>query len=107
MSMCSEKMNVMSLSLMVERTGEVAYVAIGARAVGRVITVIKEGDTVKKGAEVGYFSFGGSDVLVLFEKFIKWDDDLREYSKQGIETLVKCNTKIGQYQPSAKAEFSG
>ena len=87
--------------------GKVAFVAIGAMAVGRVTTVIKEGDTVKKGDELGYFSFGGSDVVVLFEKFIKWDDDLKEYSKQGIETLITCNQRIGQYQPKGKTEFSG
>lgn len=39
---------------------------------------------------------GGSTVIVLFPKgFMKFDDDLLKYSKEGIETVVKVGERIG------------
>lgn len=81
-----------------EGIGKVAYVAIGAERVGRVTSIVKQGDLVKKGDELGFFSYGGSDIVVLFEKKVIWDEDLREYSLQGIETMVWANERIGKFQ---------
>lgn len=84
--------------------GKVAFVAIGAKKVGLVTTLVKEGSRVKKGDELGYFSFGGSDVVLMFEKRIKWDDDIREHSVQGIETLLKFNQRIGRFEGEGAQE---
>ncbi|KAG8368712.1 hypothetical protein BUALT_Bualt15G0074300 [Buddleja alternifolia] len=76
--------------------GKVAFVAIGATMVGSITFSKKEGDYVKKGDEFGYFSFGGSTVICVFEKdTIKIDDDLLENSARSLETLVSVGMKLG------------
>ncbi|KAL3814442.1 hypothetical protein ACJIZ3_015710 [Penstemon smallii] len=76
--------------------GKVAFVAIGATMVGSITFTKKEGDFVKKGDEFGYFSFGGSTVICVFEKdTIKIDDDLLENSERSLETLVSVGMKLG------------
>ncbi|KAG9160148.1 hypothetical protein Leryth_015037 [Lithospermum erythrorhizon] len=52
--------------------GKVAFVAIGATMVGSITFQKKEGDLVQKGDEFGYFSFGGSTVICVFEKVFLW-----------------------------------
>jgi len=45
---------------------------------------------------MGYFAFGGSTILVLFQKDkIKFDEDLLVNSAKPIETLVKMGESIG------------
>ncbi|KAL3843731.1 hypothetical protein ACJIZ3_001134 [Penstemon smallii] len=79
-----------------EEFGKVAFVAIGATMVGSITFSRKEGDYVKKGDEFGYFSFGGSTVICVFEKdTIKIDDDLLENSERSLETLVSVGMKLG------------
>lgn len=76
--------------------GKVAFVAIGATMVGSISFTKKEGDHVKKGDEFGYFSFGGSTVICVFEKgTIKIDDDLLDNSSRHLETLVSVGMKLG------------
>ncbi|XP_051146505.1 phosphatidylserine decarboxylase proenzyme 3-like isoform X2 [Andrographis paniculata] len=76
--------------------GKVAFVAIGATMVGSISFLKKEGDYVKKGDEFGYFSFGGSTVICVFEKgAIKIDDDLLNNSARPIETLVCVGMTLG------------
>lgn len=38
--------------------GRVMAVCVGAMMVGSIKTTVKEGDTVKRGQEFGYFAFG-------------------------------------------------
>ncbi|KAK3828227.1 MAG: phosphatidylserine decarboxylase-domain-containing protein [Benniella sp.] len=77
--------------------GTVAYVSIGAMMVGSIVlTTAKEGQQVKRMDEHGYFAFGGSTIVVLFEpNSIKFDDDLLETSRQQVEMLVKVGMRIG------------
>ncbi|XVF44713.1 hypothetical protein PTKIN_Ptkin02bG0146200 [Pterospermum kingtungense] len=76
--------------------GKVAFVAIGATMVGSITFVKKEGDIVKKGDEFGYFSFGGSTVICVFEKdAIEIDDDLLANSGRSLETLVSVGMTLG------------
>ncbi|XP_047978222.1 phosphatidylserine decarboxylase proenzyme 2-like [Salvia hispanica] len=76
--------------------GKVAFVAIGATMVGSINFTKKEGDYVNKGDEFGYFSFGGSTVICVFEKdTIKIDDDLLENSSRHLETLVSVGMQLG------------
>ena len=41
--------------------------------VGSVVINVKEGEELAKGDEIGYFQFGGSDVIVLFEPGCKFE----------------------------------
>ncbi|KAG5525950.1 hypothetical protein RHGRI_032300 [Rhododendron griersonianum] len=76
--------------------GKVAFVAIGATMVGSITFTKKKGDYVRKGDEFGYFSFGGSTVICVFEKdSIKIDKDLLENSARSLETLVAVGMTLG------------
>ena len=69
--------------------GRVMFVCIGAMMVGSTVITRKPGERVKRAEELGYFKFGGSTVLLLFEpgKMV-YDDDLVENSSGALETLV-------------------
>ncbi|GLT96660.1 hypothetical protein SLE2022_142670 [Rubroshorea leprosula] len=76
--------------------GKIAFIAIGATMVGSITFLKKEGDNVKKGDEFGYFSFGGSTVICIFEKdAIQIDEDLLENSCRSLETLVSVGMSLG------------
>lgn len=53
----------------------------------------QQGDHVARAEELGYFKFGGSTLLVLFEPgFMQFDDDLIDNSNSALETLVSLLT---------------
>ncbi len=61
--------------------GKVAIVPVGMAQVSSVHMELSQGQTVNKGDEFGYFAFGGSDIILVFEQpqnellFIKeWAD---------------------------------
>ncbi len=73
-----------------EQFGTVMVVAVGATVVGSIIHTVAVGDTVDKGQELGYFAFGGSTVLTLFQAgTVQFDEDLLRTSSLPLETLVK------------------
>ncbi|MCZ2082775.1 MAG: phosphatidylserine decarboxylase [Flavobacteriales bacterium] len=74
--------------------GDVVMVEVGATMVGSMIQTYT-GTTVKKGEEKGYFKFGGSTVVLLFEKDkIKIDNDLLMNTSKGLETTIKMGERI-------------
>jgi len=76
--------------------GNVMIVAVGATMVGSINICQPPTTEVKKGDINGYFTFGGSTVLLFFEpNTIVFDQDLIENSKKCVETLVKVNTRLG------------
>jgi len=76
--------------------GTVVYVAVGATLVGSINMTRKSGDTVKRGEELGFFAFGGSTVLILFQAGkIEFFNDLINNSHMQRETLVRVGSKIG------------
>ncbi|KAF8985000.1 hypothetical protein BGZ46_006290 [Entomortierella lignicola] len=76
--------------------GTVAYVAIGAMMVGSIILTTQAGQTVQRMEEHGYFAFGGSTIVLLFEpNSIAFDNDLVRSSKEQIEMLVKVGMNVG------------
>lgn len=80
-----------------ENYGKVLLMEVGAMFVGSIVQTYKTQSFVNKGDEKGYFKFGGSTCIFFTEKSVlKFDDDLVENSKRGLETLVKFGTKIGQ-----------
>lgn len=69
--------------------GRVMVICVGAMMVGSTVITAKAGDRVARADELGYFKFGGSTILLLFEPGVmEWDDDLVENSNQALETLV-------------------
>ncbi|ORZ31413.1 phosphatidylserine decarboxylase-domain-containing protein [Catenaria anguillulae PL171] len=57
--------------------GRVAFVAIGAMMVGSIVQTTTAGQQVKRGDEQGYFAFGGSTIVCLFEPGrLELDQDL-------------------------------
>ncbi|KAF9610436.1 hypothetical protein IFM89_022347 [Coptis chinensis] len=76
--------------------GKIALVAVGATMVGSITFTKKKGDYVQKGDELGYFSFGGSTVICVFEKdAIDLDEDLLANSARSLETLVSVGMRLG------------
>ena len=71
------------------RHGRVMVVCVGAMMVGSTVITRKSGEHVKRAEELGYFKFGGSTILLLFEPGkMMWDEDLVDNSKGALETLV-------------------
>lgn len=77
--------------------GKVLFMEVGALLVGGIVQTYTAGDVVSKGDEKGYFKFGGSTVIVFFEKGkVVFDNDLIENSAEGRETLVLMGEQLGQ-----------
>jgi phosphatidylserine decarboxylase len=69
--------------------GRVMVICVGAMMVGSTVITRKTGENVKRAEELGYFKFGGSTLLLLFEEGkMKFDDDLVDNSNGALETLV-------------------
>ncbi|EPQ55345.1 phosphatidylserine decarboxylase [Gloeophyllum trabeum ATCC 11539] len=84
-----------------EQFGDVLFVAIGATDVGTVQLneyVKTVGHQVKKGDEVGLFEFGGSSIVVAFERGrIEFDEDLVKVSEQRMEMDVEVGMSLGRW----------
>jgi len=79
--------------------GKVAFLEIGATSVGSIKQTFTPGKAYSKCDEKGYFEFGGSALILLFEKgAIRFDDDLLKASSQGIETHCLIGQSLGQVQ---------
>jgi phosphatidylserine decarboxylase len=76
--------------------GDVVMTEVGATMVGSIVQTYT-GHFVKKGEEKGYFKFGGSTVVLLFEKNkIRIDEDLLIHTLKGYETGIKVGERIGE-----------
>ena len=75
--------------------GDVVMAEVGATMVGSIMQTY-EGNAAGKGEEKGYFKFGGSTVVLLFEKNkIRIDNDLLANAEKGFETYVLMGEQIG------------
>ena len=73
-----------------------AMISVGAFGVASIHD--NEAPAFSRGDEAGYFTFGGSTVIMVFPPgAMRFDDDLIEHSTKGIETLVKVNSAIGTW----------
>jgi len=84
--------------------GKVLFVAIGATDVGTVRIkerLCKADAEIKKGDEIGLFQFGGSSIIVAFEKDrISFDEDILHLSRQRIMMNVEVGMSMGTANPS-------
>ena len=98
----SEKYNVFTRNarevtiINTEHLGQIAYIEVGAL----LVVKIKNHDKVecKKYEEKGYFEFGGSTIILLLNKKIKFDSDIIEVNNLGYEVKVCAGEPIGQIE---------
>ncbi|MEL6929379.1 MAG: archaetidylserine decarboxylase [Cyanobacteria bacterium J06600_6] len=75
--------------------GRIACIEIGAITIGSIVQTYKPG-AVAKGQEKGYFQYGGSTVILLFEpNKISFDADLIRDSQANLEVRVMAGTRLG------------
>lgn len=80
-------------------SGTLLAIEIGATSVGSIHQTFTPFRFYRKGEEKGYFSFGGSALILLFEPgSIRFDADLLHYSTQHQETLCLLGQSLGKLQ---------
>lgn len=73
--------------------GIISYIEVGAMLIGKIVNT--ENTTFKKGQEKGHFEFGGSTIIVLFQKDkIKINRKILYNTKKEIETIVKLGMNL-------------
>ncbi|KAL9006837.1 MAG: hypothetical protein Q9188_000448 [Gyalolechia gomerana] len=78
--------------------GRVIVVCVGAMMVGSTVITRKAGEQVSRAEELGYFKFGGSTILLLFEPgTMKFDEDLTDNARGAVETLLRVGMSIGHH----------
>ncbi|KAI9066930.1 hypothetical protein FKP32DRAFT_1673460 [Trametes sanguinea] len=88
--------------------GRVTCVCIGAMMVGSIHMTVEEGQQGKRGQEFGCFAFGGSTIVVLFEKgAVQRDEDLLINSRACLETLVRVGMGIGHGKRKPNTDGGG
>lgn len=81
--------------LQTKGNGDILIMDVGATMVGSIIQTYQPNSEVKKGDEKGYFAFGGSTLVLLFEKDkVIFDADLISNTKKGYETTVSMGENI-------------
>ena len=82
--------------LVTENYGTILCMEIGATCVGSIQQTFTPGQFVEKGAEKGYFAFGGSSTLLLFQPgSVTLAPDLIESSQNMIELYAKVGNSAG------------
>lgn len=82
------------------RFGPVLQIEVGALTVGSIRQNHPDGGPVRRGEEKGWFELGGSTLVLVFEPGrVVVDEDIREQSRAGVETLVRMGEAIGRAAP--------
>lgn len=66
-----------------EKYGKVAVLPIGMAQVSSVVLSVQKGQKINKGDEISYFQFGGSDIVLVFEKEVNY----------AVKSNDKCNIR--------------
>lgn len=83
------------IALQTKEFGLVSFIAVGATNVGSINFTYHPKKMVKKGDEIGYFSFGASMVIALFEPgTVAFSPDLIKNTKAGMETLCQMGQPL-------------
>lgn len=78
-----------------ENFGEVLWIEVGALNIGKINNNDKK--SFKRYEEKGYFSFGGSTIILIFQNNrLRLSNDILYYSNRGLETKVYYGDKIGE-----------
>lgn len=79
--------------------GRYLYAEIGAFGVGRIVQSYR-GEQAGKGDEKGYFQYGGSTVVLVFQPGrCQFAADLIAHSAAGWETFLKAGEELGRILP--------
>ena len=77
--------------------GTILAVEVGATNVGTIHQTYEPEKHYAKGDEKGYFSFGGSCIILIFEPGrIQFDPDLLENTRAGLETYAHMGESLGR-----------
>jgi phosphatidylserine decarboxylase len=80
-----------------DQFGLVVMLEVGATCVGSFDYTFTPGERVAKGAEKGFFKFGGSSTVTLFERGrIQLAEDLVNWSRKGIELYARMGDRLGK-----------
>jgi phosphatidylserine decarboxylase len=83
--------------LVTKNFGTILYLEVGATYVGSIQQTFTPGEHYAKGDEKGYFSFGGSCLILLFEPFrIELDQDLIDATHRRMETRANFGQSLGR-----------
>ncbi len=94
---CKNKKEICTLST--ADKGDILVIPVGATMVGSLNATYEPNTLVEKGQEMGYFAFGGSTVVLLFDSNnFKLDEDLLKNTRNEIETYVKMGEQIASEQ---------
>lgn len=75
--------------------GDIIICEVGATMVGSIVQSYAPDTDVIKGDEKGWFAFGGSTVIILFEKGrVQVDADILENTKKGYETSIRMGERV-------------
>ena len=86
-------MQTRGLIVLETKYGYVAILPIAMPQVSSVVVTAEEGVALKKGDEISYFQFGGSDIVYLFSANM----NVSMTAHKG--THYKVGTKIGEVYP--------
>ncbi len=76
--------------------GQVLMLEIGATNVGSIVQTYRADTAVAKGEEKGYFRFGGSSTLLMFEPGrVRLAEDLVRYSANRCELYARVGSPLG------------
>jgi len=79
------------------RLGTVLLLEIGATCVGTIRQTFTPGQAVAKGAEKGYFAFGGSSTITIFEPgAVRLEADLADFSSRQTELYARVGTRMAR-----------
>ena len=79
---------------------QVAFICVGATLVGSIVHTHQLQQPFSKGDEFGYFQFGGSTTILLFQSGrIEYDADLLQHSGSSVEVLLKMGERVGRALP--------
>lgn len=83
------------LTRIVATGSEVLMLEIGATFIGSIRQTYTPHKHVKKGAEKGFFSFGGSTVILIFEPYkIEPIEELKSFSKKEMEVFLRMGDTL-------------
>lgn len=76
-----------------QKYGKIAYIEVGAMMIGKIVNNdVKE---FIKGDEKGHFEFGGSTIILLYQKDkLKINNNILKNTENDIETIVKMGENI-------------
>lgn len=87
----------MLTQLETQRFGKILYIEVGATFVGSIKQTYQPQTPQVKGGEKGYFEFGGSCLILLFQpNKILFDQDLVDASLEFVETKAKFGSSLGR-----------